>query len=291
MPLQDAGTLRVTVLRNDGPRPQLICDTTANWPDERPNIDVGAEVPREQLTFFVELFAKDTGKRAWSGMLPGAATVGADGGAGVLPMFSVGTWNCPTTVMSAPRAFHTATTLPSGEVLVFGGLEALRSYGPDWFGVVNTAEVYDPTRLAFTDVTIPKTSAPKPRAFHQVAVLSATAEKVKLLAVGGVSANLPGLPVLTTPDRPSQFRLMPAFYADAGGVEILVYDIATRTLTAEPLTGEMARTAFAGGTALPGSGGVDAGLLVAGGVDSIIFRGIEYTKKLHLTETVRLSSY
>ena len=28
-----------------------------------------------------------------------------------------------------------------------------------------------------------------------------------------------------------------------------------------------------------------------GGVDSIIFRGIEYTKKLHLTETVRLSSY
>ncbi|MFO0574738.1 MAG: kelch repeat-containing protein [Polyangia bacterium] len=267
VPLQDAGTLRVTVLRNDGARPQLVCDTTASWPDERPNLDLGADVPREQLTFFVELFAKDTGKRAFSGMLPGASTATADGGAGVLPMFAVGTWNCPTTVMGSPRAFHTATTLPSGEVLVFGGLEALRAYGPDWFGVINTAEVYNPTTLAFTDVTIPKIGAPKPRAFHHMAVISATAEKVRLLAYGGVSANLPGLPVLTTPDRASQFRLMPAYFADAGGVEILTYDVATRTLTAEAITGETARAAFAGGLALPGTGGVDAGLLVAGGVD------------------------
>ena len=80
VPLQDAGTLRVTVLRTDGPKPQLVCDTTVNWPDERPNLDLGSDVPRERLSFFVELFAG--GKRAWSGTLPGSASSTADGGAG-----------------------------------------------------------------------------------------------------------------------------------------------------------------------------------------------------------------
>lgn len=277
VPLQDAGTLRVTVLRNDGPKPQLVCDTTANWPDERPNLDLGGDVPRERLSFFVELFA--AGKRTWSGTLPGSASSTADGTAGVLPMFSVGDWNCPTTTMGVPRAFHTATVLPSGEVFLFGGVEALfadsptnemRSYGPDWFGVTNTAEIYDPVRLTFTDVTLPKAQAsrPKPRAFHQIALVSATAEQVKFLVFGGLSSNLPGLPVLTTPDRPAQFRFTPAYFGESGGAELLVYDVASRSLSVAPLTGEMARSAFAGGNPMPGgAGGADAGLLVAGGVE------------------------
>lgn len=270
VPLQDAGTLRVTVLRNTGAQPELVCDTTANWPDDRPNIDLGTDVGREQLSFFVELFAKNGGKRTWSGMLPGSASATADGAAGVMPMFSVGDFNCPTTTMSTGRAFHTATVLPNGEVLIFGGVEPLRAYGPDWFGVLSSAEVYDPVRLSFTDVTLPKdrTLQPKPRAFHHVAVLSATAEQVKLLAFGGLSANLPGLPALTTPDRASQFRLMPASYGIAGGAEILIYDVASHALSVQQMPDDMTRAAFAGGAALAGAtGGPDAGLLVTGGTD------------------------
>ena len=64
---------------------------------------------------------------------------------------SNGTFDGPTTVMSAPRYFHTATRLPSGKVLITGGTSDGRS-------ALSSAEVYDPATGLFT-LTSPMTTA------------------------------------------------------------------------------------------------------------------------------------
>ena len=49
----------------------------------------------------------------------------ADGVQPILPLFPVGNWGCPASIMAASRAFHSATMLPNGEVLLLGGVDAV----------------------------------------------------------------------------------------------------------------------------------------------------------------------
>ena len=75
----------------------------------------------------------------------------------------------PTTMMFAPtsgntatRAWHTATVLPDGTVLILGGI------GSDG-RVVDQSEVFDPRSQKFQLLS---SSAPIPRAFHSATLLT-----------------------------------------------------------------------------------------------------------------------
>jgi len=254
-PLLREGTLRLSVLRRDPEGTKLQCDLTAAVPSQRASIDLGL-VDRARVDIFAEFFDQ-SGKRVLSGAALGASNVGADGTPQSLPLYPVGQWSCPAGVMSAGRAFHSATPLPNGEVLLLGGIEAVSGYGTDVFGVLASAEIFDPRKGTFSGFVSPGLT---PRAFHQAAVLSATESEVRILVYGGVTAPSSGLPVLLAPNSASPIRLSPAGSAAPAGAELLVYSPANRTLTSTTLTTGTHATAFAGGAGLVGGG-----LLVAGG--------------------------
>ena len=93
-----------------------------------------------------------------------------------------------------PRAFHSATLLPDGKVLLLGGLvsdatlgEKLHAAkGEEYAFATGTAEIYDPETMTFQQVdgTIPA------RAFHRAHLLpSAVQDSYEILVVGGVKST------------------------------------------------------------------------------------------------------
>lgn len=255
-PLLREGTLRLSVLRRDPEGTKLQCDLTAAVPSQKASIDLGP-VDRARVDIFAEFFDQ-SGMRVLSGAAIGTSGIGSDGAPQNLPLYPVGQWSCPAGVMTAGRAFHSATLLPTGEVLLLGGIEAVSGYGADVFGVLASAELFDPRKGTFSGFMSPGLT---PRAFHQAAVLSASDTEVRILVYGGVTAPSAGLPVLLAPNSASPIRLAPAGSAAPGGAELLVYSLASRTLTSTVVTPSGTHaTAFAGGAGLAGGG-----LLVAGG--------------------------
>ncbi len=184
---------------------------------------------------------------------------------------STGLWS-PTGSMAAERAGHTATLLPSGEVLVVGGN----------FGVGPEAELYDPTTRSFA----PTGAMPIDPAFHTATLLNTG----KVLVSGGLVASAgdyaptaaaelydpqtntwTGTGSMLTPRDLHSATLLPTGEVlIAGG-----HNDAEGTLTSaelyDPNTGEFSATGFMNtghwepaATLLPS--GVDAGeVLLAGG--------------------------
>ena len=95
----------------------------------------------------------------------------------ILPAFAAG--GIPSVALQAPRAAHTATQLPSGEVLVVGGC-AVDSCGLDARGA--TSELFDPRTNRFRSG--PRLSAP--RDGHAAAPLPGG----EVLVVGGWAPEL-----------------------------------------------------------------------------------------------------
>jgi hypothetical protein len=251
------GTVRLSVLQKQGSSWQFQCDLTAKLPDEHPSIDLGA-VDRNQYAFFAELF-DPAGQRVLTGALQGKSSVAADGGPGILPMFEVESWNCPASGMVAARGFHSATALPGGEVLIYGGVETGVSAGnAESMGVTDTVELYEPSKAAFQAVTV-SGKGPLPRAFHQTAVLSATDTQVKLMVFGGITAPR-GRQVLTTPITNAPLRLAPCGEAAPAGAEILTLksDGAKWTVTSDAVA-QTDAAGFAGTAALSQGGLVSIG--------------------------------
>ena len=255
-PLLREGTLRLSVLRRDPDGTHLQCDLTTSVPNEKPSIDLGP-VDRSRVDIFAELFDK-SGMRVLSGAALGTTIALADGVPQSLPLFPVGNWSCPAGLMATARAFHSATMLPNGEVLLLGGLDAVQNYGTDVFGVLGSAEIYDPRKGVFTALTS-TSGALTARAFHSAAVLSSTDTQIRILVYGGVTAPM-GLPVLLVPNAASPVRLAPAGNAAPATAELLVYDLTNRTITSSPVPIGPHSTAFAGGAGLYGGG-----LLAVGG--------------------------
>ena len=254
--LNISGTLRLSVVRRDPDGARFVCDAVARVPDEKLNLDLGGG-ERSKIDLYAEFF-DENGQLAASGAYL-ATTLPGDGTTVEvprLPLYQASAWSCPKGALAAGRAFHTATELRNGEVLILGGVEALPSVAPDVFGVVASAEIYDPRKGTFTTLKLGSGSEqPVARALHRVAVLSETDTTVRLAVYGGVTGPSKQ-PALFVPYTVRQLRLSPAGTALPAEPEILTYDIAARTLTSsgapEGLSGK--KGAMPGGAGLPGGG-------------------------------------
>ena len=110
------------------------------------------------------------------------------------------------------RAFHTATLLPNGQVLLLGGLVADATGGnilhldTEEVHATSAVEVYDPVSLSFKVAT----GTVDPRAFHEAVLLPSRPQGPYLvLLLGGVEPGAPNGPVVRlrskTPDYPFLF--------------------------------------------------------------------------------------
>src|SRR5262249_47710172 len=106
-------------------------------------------------------------------------------------------FRCVDSGLGLPRAFHSATRLPNGQVLIFGGLTAsadkATAKATDGFEkllyVTATAEIYDPSDGLFHPATA---EGAMPRAFHHAALAGGSycpASNYALLLVGGLTGN------------------------------------------------------------------------------------------------------
>lgn len=253
--LRAGGSVRLTVVRrqSDGYR-QLVCDAVGKVPSDALNLDLGAG-DRSGLEFYGE-YLDETGQRLASGSLPSLPA--ADAVTPTLHMYATGAWSCPPSKLAQARGFHSATVLPGGEVLLVGGVTALPSYGPDVFGLLASAELYDPRTGTFLPLSV-QTGSLSARAMHQTAVVNSSGSRTVIVAYGGLTGAA-GQPALFVPDAPTQLRLMPGGVATPGGAELWVYDAQTRSLSVSKLSVGTHQSGLLGGAALPGGG-----LLVAGG--------------------------
>ena len=167
--------------------------------------------------------------------------------------------------LTQPRAFHTATALPSGEVLILGGLipSLEGGEGPTKSGdslyVTDIAELYDPGTGTFTVLSGAK---PLPRAFHQAALLPEDgSHKVRVLLVGGLStSSRTEALVRDYMGQPIGFRWAPAGTNLANAAaEILTYDPVARSISRSNGPAGMHSLALQAGAPLPGGGMVVAG--------------------------------
>ena len=173
--------------------------------------------------------------------------------------------------LAQSRAFHTATQLPNGQVLVVGGvIPALSGDGPTTGAnahfITGTAEVFDPASNSFIPISETK---PQPRAFHHAMLLpDDPTGAYRVLVVGGISPLQEGMPALRDNIALSDgFRLDPNM-ATVGSAEILTYDARGRTIKRAPTGNALHSAAFSAGAALPCDADrpTGCGAVVGGGV-------------------------
>lgn len=214
-------------------------------------------------------------------------------------------YGCAPAQATAARAFHSATLLPSGEVLLFGGLVTAPGGGaqPDAAPaagayVTAAAEIYDPVNQRVFPLALPIA----PRAFHHVTVLGTTATGQVVLAVsGGLGVNgtpttVGNIAAIGGPAGEAPWRPVPAGAAPQAGsaavpAEILLYDPVARSVTRTELTGIPALAFSSGGQA---DAELGAPPLIGGGLgtggDRLLPLGPDGAPGAPLTGTSRLGA-
>jgi len=178
---------------------------------------------------------------------------------------------CAPPRLATARAFHSATRLPNGEVLIVGGVaattEQLSIAGGDPLFVGNSVELYDPRFGEVRQLTIPDLL---PRGFHDAVVLSGGNDGEVVIALfGGITvdgdpARVPA--AFTGAPGTNNMRLIPASSAKPAPLELILYDVASGVMTrlAPGDTGQARMlAATTGGQARPKS--TPLPIVVAGG--------------------------
>jgi hypothetical protein len=275
-------TLRLTYRRTGGP---LVCDAVIALDAPRRLVGVphGSET-LPALDIVVEAFRGDVASGAilvGSGLASGV-DLGAGGEVKVL-VTPRDRFACAPRQLAQGRAFHTATTLADGRVLLVGGLvpdpadasktqirldQPLTTGG---FYASRAVELYDPDSGAFTSVDAPELT---PRAFHAAYALPGGAgEAPRVLLVGGLApaGAASAAPVADgVRDAAEPLRLVPTSAAVAAPAEILTLG-ADGSATVTRLSGAaaFAPRLFAAATRAPSPGDDDFAAapmpLVAGG--------------------------
>lgn len=134
--------------------------------------------------------------------------------------------SCVDTLLQC-RAFHTATLLPNGEVLIYGGLkgdEQCNVTSNDTLSAVDTVEIYHPNYEGTRSFEVLTQKVP-PRAFHQAMLLpSDPAGPYRLLLVGGLSGPAPTSPVVSVAAGTKPFMFTPLTNAVAATALLVTYD-------------------------------------------------------------------
>jgi hypothetical protein len=173
----------------------FLCDRVFKVPREVPDL----KIPRNGAQS-VDIYAEAYAPIAAGDSVPRRVAVGSLLGVPLtsktiadLRLYPDERFRCLNDRLARPRAFHTATVLPNGEVLVVGGLTPTPDAGEETFGaapvfVTSEAEIYDPSSGKF--VAVAEDDGPVPRAFHQAAFIGTTDDgKYQVLLVGGATAD------------------------------------------------------------------------------------------------------
>ena len=259
--------LRLTVLQHSTATDptKFLCDRIVTFP-EQPFLKLGGT--SSGLDFWVEAFAPDAKPGSLKRLATGALynvdrTTKTSSTVRLLPSAQ---FACASGNLTQGRAFHSATKLSNGEVLIVGG--AVAGVDParvelDNFQLFATGsiEVYDPVTSKMVAVN---DSAPNPRAFHQAVVLS-DAPPYQILLVGGLAASSgPILKLSTDPGEGTRFyprdSVFSLFPTKAVAAELLTYDPTTHTVThssfaSVPTAALQAIARIAGNTVI--TGGID----------------------------------
>lgn len=225
-------TLRLSFLRGSGNnaseltlgRFDLICDGVIEPGDTAHELLLPqVELARGGLVLRVEAFDPDEKRLAFSGQ-----TRIDDRESDELTVYlqRAGAQSC-FYGQRRPRAFHTATLLPNGQVLLTGGL----SGSPNGSTAIDrllfaedTVEVFDPTRLSVA-LTVAKTGM-RHRAFHRAVLLaSPRTGPYRVLLLGGFSSASTSEPVahLLGDLAADPFVVTPEANAVAAASAILTY--------------------------------------------------------------------
>jgi hypothetical protein len=270
-----AGATRARLTFRDQAQRTLRCDTIIPLDGDPPFVSVpGREQP---VTMYVEYF-DDAGTLLARGERTG---VSLTGGATVqVYVQPTDAYACPLAAPATARAFHSATPLPNGEVLLLGGLIGEASGDSAAFAptagayVSSAAEIYDPDEHRFYPLTI---AGLLPRAFHNVLVLGMEGEAIELLVVGGIgvagdpaaAGNIAARPTGANGAAPWTTVAADLAMGRSGTIplppEILLYDPATRSVSRTELMNGPTPRAF--GTATQPGGLPGEALAVVGGTN------------------------
>jgi hypothetical protein len=261
---------------------EFACDRLLQVPADEPTLQVfGA--PGDTLDLIAEAFMQapagdpDTAKVGpWRRVATGAL-VGVDvknGPLSTLRLYPVSDFRCVASRLGQARAFHTATALPTGQVLIYGGLVASptdpmhETIDNDTFWVTSSMELFDPSTGTFTELSAPGLT---PRAFHSATLVTQVPPYQILLAGGITSSDPTGMaPQLARNDGAKQdaARLAPEIPGlvpmelptVAAPAELIVFDPFEKTVAKASVSPSLPPAAYQGATEVTG------GAALAGGI-------------------------
>lgn len=255
----------------------FLCDRVLNVPKDVPSLRI-PKSGAQKIDIYAEAFAAlqpgdAVPQRVAVGSLLGVPLDGKPKSLPDLRMYPDERFRCLDKQLNRPRAFHTATALPNGEVLIVGGLtptpdEADEAFGAAPLYITSEAELYDPSTGSFVHVV--EDDTPAPRAFAAAAFVGTTDDgRYQVLLVGGATGD-PTMPAfgLNTGAAPGT-RIVP-FDTSVFPINPLPVSAApTELLTYNPVDRTVTRTAMVGFT--PGvyqaAAAFPDGVAVAGGID------------------------
>ncbi len=225
--------VRMTYLQAEGPDNPLpaadrfLCDVVLDYATDEPPV---VQIPTAdgELDMAVEFFAQNT--LVASGTVTGVAartTAPVE-----IPALPIQAFACAGDRLSTARAFHSATLLPTGDVLLVGGVADPNDTGIDpaaGLYLTDSIDIFNPETETFTPLSAPGLL---PRALHEAYVISEPdSPTVTIALLGGitVSGNPDDTPALVAGQ--DGLRLAPEVNAIAAPVELLDYDPNTGNLT------------------------------------------------------------
>ena len=258
------------------PSGSFLCDRVIGINDQ-PFLELPV-AGNESYDLFVEGFQKlatDDGHNGQVGSfrrIADGSLLGVDvksGTAGPLRMYRTESFGCVDSRLKQARAFHTATLLPNGQVLITGGLVADASdvtkeqITNDDLYLTGSTEIYDPATGTFKDLS---DASPTLRAFHS-AVLIKDSPPYEILLVGGITTDMPSMPALAS-NSSSQgegTRLVGRLAGASAGLP--THAASAQVLTYTPDGTPLARRDVAGYTAAAyqASAALQGQLIAAGG--------------------------